>query len=137
VASASSLRGLAAVYRAHYASLDASGLMALFWGMCALAGEGGAAFSTSYRQLRLYLAQELLRKKGISRAQCEALALALARSREGDLRDRWRCVDDMSSFEQWISECAARIFDDAGPERAGIFLDRVSEVLGRPIATAA
>jgi hypothetical protein len=77
------------------------------------------------------------RKLAAARMFAIDLACRMLAGREGDLRDRWRCVDDMKSFEQWISECAARIFDDAGPERAGIFLDRVSEVLGRPIATAA
>jgi len=77
------------------------------------------------------------RKLAAARMFAIDLACRMLAGREGDLRDRWRSVDDMRSFEQWISECAARIFDVAGPERAGTFLDRVSEVLGRPIATAA
>jgi hypothetical protein len=83
-----------------------------------------------------HAAQEA-RKLAAARMFAIDLVCRMLAGREGDLRDRWRSVDDMRSFEQWISECAARISDVAGPERAGTFLDRVSEVLGRPIATAA
>ncbi|MBZ8142128.1 hypothetical protein CLD22_19755 [Rubrivivax gelatinosus] len=62
------------------------------------------------------------------------LAARMLAGREGDLREHWREVDDLASFERWMARCAERIAGCAGPERAGVFVERVVQVLGEPLA---
>ena len=74
--------------------------------------------------------QDVARRLVAARMFAIDLLSRMMAGREGKLRERWRQVDDMDSFKHWVSECAAELEQFGGADRADLFIDRVSEVLG-------
>lgn len=57
------------------------------------------------------------------------LAARMLAGRDAELRESWREVQDEASFQRWLGDCAGRIAEAAGPDRAALFVQRVELVL--------
>lgn len=64
------------------------------------------------------------------------LAARMLAGRDAELRESWREVQDEASFERWLGDCAGRIAEVAGQDRAALFVQRVEGVLAEPEVVA-
>ncbi|MCC9597882.1 MULTISPECIES: hypothetical protein [unclassified Rubrivivax] len=64
------------------------------------------------------------------------LAARMLAGRDAELRESWREVQDEASFERWLGDCAGRIAEAAGQDRAALFVQRVEGVLAEPEVVA-